>query len=80
MATLSSKGIDPVVVERVLRFLNDVQTPEDITTLTHFPAPISDSPNDFFIGELVAGRILEKRAAIGGTFTDLAEMLPTGAA
>jgi len=78
MAKISGIGIDKAISSAVLSFLNNVQTAQDITSLSHIKDDIKfgygDQIKDYDIGEEVAKRILEKREKLGGQFTDLSQL------
>ncbi|BDS10258.1 hypothetical protein [Aureispira anguillae] len=60
MTNFSNQGYDPVVVQRVLDFLNAAETPADISAISYLHDQLN-LPNAYEIGEVVAQRILEKR-------------------
>ncbi|WP_052503375.1 hypothetical protein [Lacinutrix sp. Hel_I_90] len=68
MVKFTSKGIAPDVLQSILKFLNGVKYAEEINSLG-----TTAVVKDYYIGELVAQRILDKRDQLGG-FNDLSEL------
>lgn len=83
MAIFSDEGIRPAVQQRILDFLNNARTPDDITGDDQVQAPVLDDPNsgegdqvnDYTIGDIVAERIITKRASlVGGRYNSVEEL------
>lgn len=83
MGKLDFTDLSPEVARRIIVFLNCAKTAADIAGVEHQTGPIIDDPTtgpgdqvrDYDIGEIVAGRILERRAAMpGDRFTDIMQI------
>ena len=69
MATISGAGVEEATRERILNFLNFVNTASDIAGTEPQEGPVHDDPakgtgdqvKDYDIGLLVAQRIIDKR-------------------
>ncbi len=72
MAKFTQEGIDPILVNRILAFINRVRDAESFVAQT--PVNPTD-PSDKWVGETVASRILGVRNAIPGRrLKDLAQL------
>lgn len=83
MAKFTGAGIDEPTKDRILRFLNFVNSASDIAGIEPQEGPVHDDPKkgtgdqieDYDIGLTVAERIIDKRDGLpGGEFTDLPQL------
>ncbi len=83
MATITGDGVAQEIQVRILDFLNSVSTAADIAGTEPQAGPIHDDPStgygdqvrDYDIGNLVAQRILDKRATLAPSgYTDLSQL------
>ncbi|CAM1372653.1 hypothetical protein [Tenacibaculum xiamenense] len=73
MGKISDKGINEKVVFKVLNFLNNAKSAEEIAYIERTVLGLEDQLKDYNIGEIVAQRIIDKRDSLQG-FSKLSEL------
>jgi len=66
--TIRPEAVAPATAQKILAFLNEAQTAQQL-------AGEFELPNEPDLGLQLGAHILERRAELGGTFTDLAQLL-----
>ncbi|MFX1294958.1 MAG: beta/gamma crystallin-related protein [Promethearchaeota archaeon] len=76
-AQTGQENIDDLKDEHFLKFINSLNTVEDIMGGAYDDPSLGygDQVFDYDIGEIVAERILEEREKLGGKFTQMAQLL-----
>ena len=83
MGIFTGQGIDPEIQKRILNFLNESATAEDVAGTEPQEGPVHDDTTkgygdqikDYDIGMTVAQRIIDKRVSLGPSgFTDISQL------